>query len=136
MGYRSDVMILMYGSPQDCEVICNLFAASKVPQEILDWFDKNKRAHTDEVGAVHYIQWWFQDIKWYDDWEHARETLFKLVEAHQEHNASDIPLVIESARMGENEDDNERYATEPDGYWIGIERQFSYPNFFDNIKGE
>jgi hypothetical protein len=137
MGYRSEVMLLMYGEPQDCDTICNLFDASDVDADLKRFFTQRKREVIDD--GLKYVHWVFHDIKWYDDCERAREKLFMFVEAH-ENNVDDTnsrrKLAIEMARIGESEDDNEWYGTDYHEYLLSLRRDIEYPNFLDQPKGE
>jgi len=138
MGYRSDVMILLYGTPKDCDIVCNLFEVSDTDADLKTWFNKCKREMVDD--GVKYVHWVFTDIKWYDDCERAREKLFVFVEEH-ENNHDDAEgrrrLAIEMARIGESEDDNEWYGTDYHEYLLNLRRDITYPDFLDNAtKGE
>lgn len=138
MGYRSCVAMLLYGPKEKCEVVLNLFAVSKVADDDLTGlFERAQQSMTDEKG-VHWVFWSFDDVKWYDDAERAREKLFILVEALDEDRAQGgeagkhevQPVAIEFARIGESEDDNEWYGTDHNDYHLAIRRDITYPQQF------
>lgn len=135
MGYRSDVAILMYGEPSDCDIVCNLFLGSGVSQELKDLFEKYKREAIDD--GEKYVLWRFYDIKWYSDCDSAKDKLFEFVNAiEEERKEGTTPLAIEYARLGESDDDNERECTDQDQWLLQIERRFNYPEFLQTNEGE
>jgi hypothetical protein len=137
MGYRSDVTILMYGEPQDCDVVLNLFAASDVEQGLKDFFETHKRERVDEHGTK-WVLWEFPNFKWYDECQHAKAKLFEFITAFEDERGGDgnvDRIAAEFVRIGEEDADIEYDGTEYHDWQLHVSRTIEYPNVF-NSKGE
>ena len=134
MGYRSCAAILMYGEKQDCEMVMNLFLCSgEIAQEDKDFFERNKQE--SNAGSQHFVFWSFDNVKWYDQADTAKNKLFNFVTQiedvkHIGDPADRNSLAIEFVRFGEDDNDNEREATERSDFLLEITRSIRHPDFF------
>lgn len=135
MGYRSCVAILMYGEKRECEMVVDLFLHSgEIAQEDKDFFEAHKQE--SNAGTQHFVFWSFDNVKWYDQADDAKNKLFKLVCQIEDANDRGDPadrtsLAIEFVRFGEDDNDNERENTERSAFMLEIRRHISHPKFFE-----
>lgn len=133
MGYRSCVAILMYGEKRECDMVVDLFLQSgEIAQEDKDFFEEHKQQHN--AGTQHFVFWSFDNVKWYDQADIAKNKLFNLVSQIENTNDKGDPadresLAIEFVRFGEDSNDNEQEATERTAYLLDIQRRIIYPEF-------
>lgn len=101
MGYRSDVVALMYGkedTPED-KAIIKEFIRQRVTPELMDYFD------FDGWGAVFEVEHW----KWYEGYADI-DLLEKLFKEYQDtfcEGGYDAAYAYEFVRVGESYDDIE-----------------------------
>lgn len=138
MGYRSDVAILMYGDARDCEMVCNLFEQSAFKGENADddrkWF--NSARQDADLDGMHYVKWEFNDVKWYNDCDDFKTTLFNLVEELVDNQVDLDPprtynLAIEFIRIGEEDADVECDRSDNHDFLLTVQRSLDYPDLFN-----
>lgn len=138
MGYRSDVAILMYGDARDCEMVCNLFEQSAFKGESADddrkWFSQSRQ--DAEHNGMHYVKWEFNDVKWYNDCDDFKITLFNLVEELVDNQVDLDPprkynLAIEFVRIGEEDTDVECDRSDNHDFLVTVQRALDYPDIFN-----
>lgn len=106
MGYRSDVVALMYGRENTPENIAMIkeFIRQRVTPELMDYFD------FDGWGAVFEVEQW----KWYSDYDDIK-MLEKLFADYQDAFCNgrgvdyDCKYAFEFVRVGESYDDIETH---------------------------
>ena len=145
MGYRSCAAILMYGEKRECDMVMDLFLHSgEVDDYTKIFFEEHKQESNagaavnrngDEITTQHFVFWSFDNVKWYDQADDAKDKLFKLVCQIEDANDRGDPadrtsLAIEFVRFGEDDNDNEQEATERTAYLLEIRRHISHPEFF------
>jgi hypothetical protein len=134
MGYRSCVAVLMYGEKRECDMVMDLFLQSgEVDEYTKIFFEEHKQE--SNAGTQHFVFWSFDNVKWYDQADDAKNKLFNLVCQIEDANdrgdpADRTPLAIEFVRFGEDDNDNEQEATERTAYLLEIRRHISHPEFF------
>jgi hypothetical protein len=134
MGYRSCAAILMYGEKRECELVMDLFMQSGEVDDYTKVFFEDHKQESN-AGTQHFVFWSFDNVKWYDQADDAKNKLFNLVnQVEHDHDRGDpadrTSLAIEFVRFGEDDNDNEHESTERSAFMLEIRRHISHPEFF------
>lgn len=124
MGYRSDVTISFYTS-NGSDIP---FAAVKL------WFDENypKQTAVDEWGAEieegqNYVNIWYTDVKWYDDYEHVRAVQAAIAKFVDTFDADTKPGAhYEMVEVGEDINDISHKHSEWCHYLLHVDRTIRF----------
>lgn len=135
MGYRSLVAMMVYGSPEQVDIVDNLLLQKLNPEYDRDMFENKKqvkdqeRIRDDEKIPERMILWTFDDIKWYSEMQAYQEFVRALVEQMTEEDTSSR-LAYEFVRVGENTDDTEEEYSSNAEYLLYVTRRIEIPDNF------
>lgn len=131
MGYRSDVVLLLYGTPAKVDMVDTLLLQKLDPEYDREMFESCKQVV--DTDGERMIMWGFRNVKWYDKADYYKECLFDWVQeindAAPDHE-KDFKLALDFARAGENFDDNEEQQSDDTEYRAYIVRSIEVPDEF------
>lgn len=132
MGYRSDVAVLLYGTPAKVDMVDAMLLQKLDPEYDRDLWERAKRIV--DTDSERMIFWGFLDIKWYDKCDYYKECLFDWVQeindAAPDHEKN-FKLAVEFARTGENLEDNETQFSDDSDCHVYITRSINIPDEFE-----
>lgn len=140
MGYRSEVALLLYGTPEKVDIVDALLLQKLNPEYDRGMFEEAKQVRDEQVsyGGVtvpqRSILWTFQDIKWYGELDSYKGHLFDWVHEINDvvtDDKKDWSLNVEFVRIGENLEDNEEAYSDNSDYLLHINRNISTPDIFN-----
>jgi len=140
MGYRSCVALMVYGEPEQVDMVDNLLLQKLNPEYEREMFERQKQVVDEEVGwddskpkyKQRTILWTFDDIKWYSELQAYQSDIFEWVSQIDSERKDDsgLTLCCEFVRIGEeNTDVEEEYSDHAD-YRLCVSRSISMPNNF------
>jgi hypothetical protein len=114
MGYRSDVVCIMYAKDEGAQPIVNEWVRQRIPQGMEDYFHLG-----DDVATFRADQW-----KWYEDISPVKELLAMFAEYRETFctGQDDDGYAQEFARVGEALDDTEFETYGYTDYRLNIQR--------------
>jgi hypothetical protein len=124
MGYRSDVSVVFYTRrPEETP-----FASIKF------WFDENypKKAAIEGWGATvetgdDFILVTYQDVKWYQDWEHVKAVRASLDSFVECFDANDVDrAAFEMVRIGEETNDIQEERSDWSDFRLSVTRLIEF----------
>ena len=112
MGYRSDVALILYGTPDKVDLVDNMLMQKLDPEYDRDYFERCKQVQDTQLpsGVQRAILWTFTHTKWYDTLDSYKDALFEWVDqimTEEPDHERNYTLAVEFVRLGENDDDNE-----------------------------
>lgn len=140
MGYRSEVALLLYGTPEKVDIVDALLLQKLDPEHDLGMFESTKQVHDEMVshGGItvprRSILWAFHDIKWYGPMDEYRGHVFNWVYEINDvvsDDKKDWSLDVEFVRIGENIEDLEEARSDNCDYLLHISREIVIPNIFE-----
>lgn len=140
MGYRSNVALLLYGTPEKVDIVDALLLQKLDDVHDRDMFEATKQVHDEQIsyGEVtalrRSILWQFNDIKWDSQMDayktHVFDWVYDINEETPDHEKS-WSLNVEFVRTGENLEDIEEAYSENSDYRLYISREIVVPNIFE-----
>jgi len=135
MDYRSDVKYVLYGTRQNVVGALSAYQLQHSGQVGRAWspghwsrrYNQDKDFMIFEFSATH--------VKWYDDYEEVQAftEFLNFIADYVEQLTYDVPLGTETehlcwefVRLGENDDDNERNASDYNDFQIYLTRTISF----------
>ena len=112
MGYRSDVVCIMYAKDEGAQAIVNEWVRQRIPEGLSDNFEL-----TEDTAIFRADQW-----KWYDDISPVKDLLAMFAEYRETFCQG---YVQEFARVGEALDDNEYEIYGVPEYRLHIQREIT-----------
>jgi hypothetical protein len=138
MGYRSAVALMVYGEPEQVDMVDNLLLQKLNPEYDRDMFERQKQVIDEEVGwddskpkhKQRTLLWTFDDIKWYSELQGYQSDIFEWVSQIESEREDDsgLALCCEFVRIGEDNTDNEEEYSDNADYRICINRSIALPN--------
>jgi hypothetical protein len=114
MGYRSDVVCIMYAKDEGAQPIVNEWVRQRIPEGTADCFHLG-----DDAATFKADQW-----KWYDDMSPVKDLLAMFAE-YRETFCTSQGYAQEFVRVGEALDDNEFETYGHSDYRLHIQREIS-----------
>ena len=136
MGYRSNVALLLYGTPDKVDLVDNMLLQKLNPEYDRPYFERCKQVKDETLngGVRRLILWTFSDVKWYSEMDAYKDALFEwvyqIMEEQPDHERN-YTLAYEFMRLGENDDDNEVAYSDHSDLLLGLVRKIDLPNNFE-----
>jgi hypothetical protein len=124
MGYRSDVTVAFYIRHDTPFAALKLWVDENYPvREALDEWEVD--IETDDKT---YINFWYQDVKWYDGYTHPEAVREALVRFDETFNvdSGDGPVAYEMVQVGEEDADISHTGSRAHDYRLGVHREIRF----------
>ena len=141
MGYRSCVAMMVYGDPEQVDMVDNLLLQRLNPEYDREMFERVKQVRDEDVGygdapklKQRTIMWTFDDIKWYSEMQAYQSMVFAWVdeiESNREDDDARLHLCYEFVRVGEESNDIEEERSLDSDYRIYTSRKIEIPDNFE-----
>ena len=136
MGYRSNVALLLYGTPDKVNLVDSMLLQKLSPEYDRPYFERCKQVKDETLkgGVRRFILWTFSDVKWYSEMDEYKDALFdwvyQIMEEQPDHERN-YTLAYEFMRLGENDDDNEVAYSDYSDLLLTLVRKIDLPNNFE-----
>ena len=136
MGYRSNVALLLYGTPDKVNLVDSMLLQKLSPEYDRPYFERCKQVKDETLkgGVRRFILWTFSDVKWYSEMDEYKDALFdwvyQIMEEQPDHERN-YTLAYEFMRLGENDDDNEVAYSDHSDLLLTLVRKIDLPNNFE-----
>lgn len=141
MGYRSCVAMMVYGDPEQVDMVDAMLLQKLDPEYDRALFERVKQVVDEEVGygdapklKQRTILWTFDDIKWYSELQTYQSDVFAWVEQINSGRLDKderLMLCYEFVRVGEENTDVEEERSMDSDYRIYTRRNIDIPNNFE-----
>ncbi len=148
MGYRSSVALLLYGNPEQVDMVDNMLTQKLDPEYQQEMFQRVRQVREEPTKIRQdngdlletqrkLIMWTWDDIKWYSELTELQEQLFSWVnQINDSRTADDLRdyMCAEFARVGESTDDTQEEYTDHADYLLCVARSIDIPHDFEWIS--
>lgn len=136
MGYRSEVVIALYGTPDKVDLVDNMLLQKLDPEYDRAVFERVKQVKDEilESGVRRVVLWTFSWIKWYDKADDYKRALFEWVEqimGEQPDHERSYTLAVDFIRIGEDFSDSEVEYSDHSDMLLTVARKIDLPNNFN-----
>lgn len=140
MGYKSCVAMMVYGDPEQVDIVDAMLLQKLNPEYDRDLFERVKQVVDEELKNTYpilkqrTILWTFDDIKWYSDLQAYQNSVMSWVddiESERDANDKRLNLCYEFVRVGEENTDVEEERSMNSDYRICARHSIDIPNNFE-----